>query len=225
MLDLSIRFRRGDFALDATCVSRACTTGLLGASGAGKSTLIALIGGLLRPQSGHIVLGERVLFDSRRGIDLPVQERRLGHVFQEGRLFPHLSVRGNLLYGRRFGGAVAARPTLDEVVDLLDIGPLLPRFPHSLSGGERQRVALGRALLAAPTGLLMDEPLAALDPARKREILPYLERLTTESGLPCLYVSHAYEEVARLATTTMLMERGRITAVGPTREVMARAAA
>lgn len=223
MIEVSVRFRRGAFALEADCRSRDRTTGVLGPSGAGKSTLLALIGGLLTPACGRIVLGDRVLFDSGRGIDVPVRQRGLGHVFQEGRLFPHLSVRQNLLYGRRFGGIRGAHPTLDEVVDLLDIGPLLSRLPRGLSGGEHQRVALGRALLAGPAGLLMDEPLAALDPARRREILPYLERLARDAGVPILYVSHAHDEVARLAATTILLEDGRVTAAGPTAAVLARA--
>jgi molybdate transport system ATP-binding protein len=164
-----------------------------------------------------------VLFDSELGIDVPVHRRGLGHVFQEGRLFPHLSVRQNLLYGRKAGGIRATHPTLEEVLALLDLEGLLQRLPRALSGGERQRVALGRALLAGPKGLLMDEPLAALDPARRREILPYLERLAGEAGVPILYVSHAHEEVARIAETTILLDAGRVTAIGPTQEIVARA--
>ena len=157
-----------------------------------------------------------MLVDTERGVFVPKHRRRIGYVFQDSRLFPHLSVRRNLLYGRWFargdGGAAA---DLASVVDLLGIGPLLERRPDSLSGGEKQRVAIGRALLAHPRLLLMDEPLASLDEARRAEILPYIERLRDEAGVPILYVSHSVAEVARLATTVVILTEGKVTAVGP----------
>lgn len=192
-------------------------TALFGASGAGKSTLVHLVAGLLRPDSGRIEVGGEVFFDSARGIDLPVHRRALGVVFQDARLFPHLSVDGNLRYGLRRAGAraQAARVPFDTVVELLGLGALLQRAPHTLSGGERQRVAIGRALLAQPRLLLMDEPLAALDAPRKAEVLPYVERLRDEFDLPVLYVSHAVDEVLRLASALVLFDAGAAVAAGP----------
>ena len=197
-------------------------TALFGASGAGKSTLVHLVAGLLRPDSGRIEVGGEVFFDSARGIDLPVHRRALGVVFQDARLFPHLSVEGNLRYGLRRAGARAqpARVPFDAVVALLGLGPLLARAPHTLSGGERQRVAIGRALLAQPRLLLMDEPLASLDTPRKAEVLPYIERLRDEFDLPVLYVSHAVDEVLRLASALVLFEAGAAVAAGPLTEVL-----
>lgn len=197
-------------------------TALFGASGAGKSTLVHLVAGLLRPDSGRIEVGGEVFFDSARGIDLPVHRRALGVVFQDARLFPHLSVEGNLRYGLRRAGARAqpARVPFDAVVALLGLGALLTRAPHTLSGGERQRVALGRALLAQPRLLLMDEPLAALDAPRKAEVLPYIERLRDGFDLPVLYVSHAADEVLRLASALVLFEAGTAVAAGPLTELL-----
>jgi molybdate transport system ATP-binding protein len=163
-----------------------------------------------------------VLFDSDAGVDVPTHRRRIGYVFQEGRLFPHLSVRGNLLYGRRLTARAERWGSLDRVVDLLGIGDLLARRPASLSGGEKQRVAIGRALLASPRLLLMDEPLASLDEARKAEILPYVERLRDGMRLPIVYVSHAMDEVARIAETIVLLDAGRVAAAGPVNDVLAR---
>lgn len=202
-------------------------TALFGPSGAGKSTLVNLVAGLLRPDTGRIVVGNTVFFDSASGIDRPVHRRELGVVFQDARLFPHLTIRGNLLYGWRRAGDRARRPaaTLDTVVPLLGLESLLDRRPHTLSGGERQRVALGRALLAQPSLLLMDEPLASLDAARKAELLPYIERLRDEFDLPILYVSHSLEEVMRLATSLVLFDRGRVSVAGPLAEVMEHPAA
>ena len=162
------------------------------------------------------------LLDTARGIDVPRHRRRIGYVFQDARLFPHLTVRRNLLYGRWFAPRGHRRGSLDEVVELLGIGLLLERRPGMLSGGERQRVAIGRALLAGPRLLLLDEPLASLDQARKAEILPYLDRLCREAGIPILFVSHALDEVARLATSMVLLSAGRVVAAGPVGEVMAR---
>ena len=160
--------------------------------------------------------------DTERGILVPVHQRRIGYVFQDGRLFPHLTVRQNLLYGRWFAPASERRGELDQIVDLLDIAALLDRRPARLSGGEKQRVAIGRALLASPRLLLMDEPLASLDEARKAEILPYIERLRDESGVPIVYVSHSVPEVARLASTIVLVSAGSVAAAGPTAEIMER---
>jgi len=197
-------------------------TALFGPSGAGKSTLVNLVAGLLRPDAGRIVVGETVFFDSARGIDRPVHRRELGVVFQDARLFPHLSVRGNLLYGWRRARERTRLPiaTLEQVAPLLGLEGLLDRRPHTLSGGERQRVALGRALLAQPSLLVMDEPLASLDAARKGELLPYIERLRDEFDLPMLYVSHSIDEVLRLATSLVLLEEGRVGASGPLVEVL-----
>ena len=221
-LEVDLAGRVGSFAVEVGFASDGGVTALFGHSGAGKTTVVNMIGGLVRPARGRIVVGGRVLFDAGRGIDLPPHRRRLGHVFQEGRLFPHLSVRRNLLYGRWFAGAARERHRFDEVVELLGVGHLLERRPRSLSGGERQRVALGRALLSEPAALLMDEPLAALDAARKAEILPYLERLRDLARLPIVYVSHSIDEVARLARTMVLMSEGRVAAVGAVAEVMTR---
>jgi molybdate transport system ATP-binding protein len=222
MLEVDVAVRQGAFDLNARFESGAGVTALFGHSGAGKTTLIKLIGGLLRPHAGRIVVGGRTLFDSKEDIDVPVRNRRVGFVFQEGRLFPHLTVRQNLLYGRFFTPPNARRAHTDDVVEMLGIGGLLGRRPGSLSGGEKQRVAIGRALLADPQILLMDEPLASLDQQRKAEILPYVERLRDEAGTPIVYVSHSVDEVARLANEIVVMSEGRIQAVGSVQDVMAR---
>ncbi len=213
---------RADFDLPLAGV-----TALFGASGAGKSTLVNLIAGLLRPQAGRIAVGDAVFFDAARGIDLPVHRRELGVVFQDARLFPHLSVRDNLRFGLKRAGARARSPRVpfDAVVALLGIEALLARRPHTLSGGERQRVAVGRALLAQPRLLMLDEPLASLDAPRKAEVLPYIERLRDEFDLPILYVSHAVDEVLRLASTLVLLERGAVVDAGPLTEVLEHPAA
>ncbi len=197
-------------------------TALFGASGAGKSTLVNLIAGLLRPDSGRIEVGDAVFFDSARRVDLPVHRRELGIVFQDTRLFPHLSVRQNLLFGFRRAGerAQSPRAPFDAVVALLGLEGLLVRRPHTLSGGERQRVTIGRALLAQPRLLLMDEPLASLDAPRKAEVLPYIERLRDEFELPILYVSHSIDEVLRLATALVLVDAGTVVAAGALTEVL-----
>ena len=215
MMDLAIRKRLGEFTLDVSfAVPEYGVTALFGRSGAGKTSVIAAIAGLLRPDEGRIQVGDQILFDSSAGHDVPVHRRRVGYVFQDGRLFPHLSVRDNLLYGYRGSPGKNRRITLDEVVELLGVAPLLERRPRDLSGGEKQRVAIGRALLAQPEVLLMDEPLASLDAPRKREILPYLERLRDELRLPIVYVSHAIEEVVRLANQVVVLDAGRVAATG-----------
>lgn len=220
-MSLSVRFahRFDSFALDVAFEAPPGVTALFGRSGSGKTTVVNAVAGLLRPDSGHLQLDETVLFDAERKISVPVHQRRLGYVFQEGRLFPHLSVRQNLLYGRWFA-ARGAGADFAHVVEMLGIGDLLQRQPGRLSGGEKQRVAIGRALLANPRLLLMDEPLAALDEERKAEILPYLERLRVETDVPVLYVSHSMAEVARLATTLVLMDAGRVIRSGPAAEML-----
>jgi len=222
MLDVALRTRRGAFVLDVSFTGpSAGLTALFGPSGCGKSSIVEAIAGLLPPDEGHIRLGAATLFDSARGIDLPLHRRGIGYVFQDARLFPHMSVRANLLYGfRRAGGE--RRIGFDHVVELLGVGALLQRRPANLSGGERQRVALGRALLAQPRLLLMDEPLAALDAGRKAEIMPYIELLRDDAGIPIVYVSHALDEVVRLADTVVVLAEGRVAAAGDITAVLAR---
>jgi len=222
-LEVEIRHRQGDFALDVGFRGEGRLTALFGRSGAGKTTVVNVIAGLVRPQHGRVVVDGRTLVDTDRGTVLPMHRRRIGYVFQEGRLFPHLTVRQNLLYGRWFTPKTERSAEFTRVVELLGIAPLLDRRPALLSGGEKQRVAIGRALLASPRLLLMDEPLAALDEARKAEILPYLERLRDEARIPIVYVSHGIGEVARLADTLVLLAEGRVAAAGPVAEVMGRA--
>lgn len=223
MLDIRVRRRLGTFAVDAafTCPTDGIVA-VFGRSGAGKTTLINMVAGLLRPDEGRIAINGTVVFDSDAGIDVPPERRRLGYVFQEGRLFPHLSVRGNLAYGYRRVASAERRIAFDQVVPLLGLERLLARRPHDLSGGEKQRVALGRALLANPRLLLMDEPLAALDHARKEEVLPFIERLRDEMAIPILYVSHAMPELIRLCDTMVLVSEGHIEAVGPVDELTSR---
>ncbi len=223
MLEVDIEHRLGAFALDIHFTSGRGLTALFGRSGAGKTSVVNAIAGLIRPQRGRIAVDGVVLLDTERGIVTPSHRRRIGYVFQEGRLFPHLTVRQNLLFGRWFAPRGEGAVGIDDVIDLLGIGPLLMRRPGRLSGGEKQRVAIGRALLANPRLLLMDEPLASLDAARKDEILPYLERLRDGAMVPIVYVSHAAAEVARLATTIVLIAEGSVRAVGPVAEVMGRA--
>jgi molybdate transport system ATP-binding protein len=189
-------------------------TALFGPSGTGKTSVVNMIAGLLTPDRGSIVIDDTVLFDAVRGIDVPPHQRRIGYVFQEGRLFPHLSVRQNLDYGRRMSGHPHDVKELDRIVMLLDIGHLLDRRPRLLSGGERQRVAVGRALLTQPRLLLLDEPLASLDAAHKREILPYLVRLRDDAAIPIVYVSHTAAEVRRIATTVVRLDAGHVVATG-----------
>ncbi len=222
-IQVDVQLRRGAFALDAAFEAGPGLTALFGRSGSGKTTLIDLIAGLARPDRGRIVADGMVLIDTAARIFLPPHRRRVGVVFQDARLFPHLSVRGNLRYGRAFARRPRDPETLDAVTGMLGIGHLLDRQPVGLSGGERQRVAIGRALLAGPRLLLMDEPLAALDDARKAEILPYIERLRDEAGVPIVYVSHAVSEVARLATTVVVLETGRVAAAGPAEAILRRA--
>jgi molybdate transport system ATP-binding protein len=221
-LEVTAKATLGDFVLDAAFASEGRTTALFGRSGSGKTTLVNIIAGLLRPERGQVVVDGTVLFDSDAGIDVPSHKRRIGYVFQEARLFPHLTVKHNLLYGRWFTPKDARHVSLDEVVDLLGLKDLLERGTAQLSGGEKQRVAIGRALLCSPRLLLMDEPLASLDDARKSELLPFIERLRDDARVPIVYVSHAVPEVVRLATTLVLLSDGRVVATGPTAEVLGR---
>lgn len=225
MLSVSITHDFGSFQLDAAFDAPAGVTALFGRSGAGKTSIVNAVAGLMRPARGQISVDGRVLVDTTRGVFVPPHQRRIGYVFQEGRLFPHLTVLQNITYGRWFAGKAGSPGDLDDIVALLDIGSLMGRRPGGLSGGEKQRVALARAILSRPGFLLMDEPLAALDDARKSEILPYLERLRDETRLPILYVSHSVAEVARLATTVVLIEAGRVTAQGPAAVVLSDPAA
>jgi molybdate transport system ATP-binding protein len=204
--------RDGPFSIAACFKTAAGVTALFGPSGAGKTTLVNMIAGLVTPDRGRIIIADTVLFDSDAHIDVPAHRRRIGYVFQEGRLFPHLSVASNLDYGRRMSSLAADPAETKRIVDLLDIGHLVERRPGKLSGGERQRVAVGRALLMRPRLLLLDEPLAALDAARKREILPYLERLRDE--MPMVYVSHHANELRRIATSVVRINAGHVIAVG-----------
>ena len=220
-LVLELQDRRGDFTLDVAFEAGAGVTALFGRSGAGKTTIVTMVAGLARPREGRILLNGRVLFDSATRANLPTWQRRVGMVFQEARLFPHLSVKANLLYGR-WAGRRRSETRLEFVLSLLGLEAFLERRPHTLSGGEAQRVAIGRALMAAPDILLMDEPLSNLDGARRAEILPFLEKLAHEGGVPILYVSHAVDEVARLADSIVVLNEGRLVAAGPIEEVFGR---
>lgn len=193
--EVDVTRRLGDRTIAARFATPAGLTALFGASGAGKTSVLNMIAGILRPDAGRIVVGGELLFDSAAGIDVPPQARGTGYIFQDGRLFPHRRVRANLLYGARRGGTAS----LGEIVDLLGIGDLLERWPATLSGGEAQRVAIGRALLSGPRFLLMDEPLAGLDRARRERLLPVIERVRDALRLPILYVSHDAAEVERLS--------------------------
>jgi molybdate transport system ATP-binding protein len=215
MLEVRVRLQRGEFTLDAEfATATPGITALFGRSGAGKTTLVHLLAGLLQADSGLIELDGEKLFDSALAINVPTHRRRVGCVFQDLRLFPHLDVAGNLDYGLRRSPAQPRLITKERIVALLDLGPLLERRCWQLSGGERQRVALGRALLAQPKLLLLDEPLAAIDAAKRDEVLPYFERLRDDLALPIVLVTHYFEDVVRLATHVVLMNAGRVLAQG-----------
>jgi molybdate transport system ATP-binding protein len=214
MLQVDITKQLGEFSLQAKFESEGRVTGLFGASGAGKTSLINMIAGLLRPDRGTIALDGETLDDVASRVHVPAHRRRIGYVFQDARLFPHLDVAQNLDYGRRMNRLDDDRVQRQRITDLLDIGHLLERRPGKLSGGERQRVALGRALLSKPRLLLLDEPLGALDEGRRAEILPYLVRLRDESRIPMVYVSHDAAEMRQLATQIVLLQDGRVTALG-----------
>jgi molybdate transport system ATP-binding protein len=210
MLEFAFDYRRGDFTLDAGATAGAGVTGIFGPSGSGKSTLLALICGLLRPQRGTLRIDGEVLVDTGARVFVPAWRRHVGIVFQDGQLFPHLSVRRNLRYGHDRLPPAQRRYGFDAVVELLEIGGLLERRPALLSGGERQRVALGRALLYSPRVLLLDEPLSSLDDRLKQQILPFLRRIKEETGVPMLYVSHSRAEIDYLADTVLSMQDGTL---------------
>lgn len=222
MIEVDVRHQLGAFALDAKFATGGRLTALFGPSGSGKTSLVNIVAGLTKPDHGRVIIGGDTLFDTAQGLIIPPHRRRVGYVFQEGRLFPHLTVKQNLLYGAWFARATGKEVSLEQVLGLLGIEALLDRYPERLSGGEKQRVAIGRALLAAPKLLLMDEPLASLDERRKLEILPYLERLRDEARIPIIYVSHSMAEVARLADTMVILSAGKVRAVGQTIELMQR---
>ncbi len=214
-IDIDIGLRRGGFTLSAVLSAGAGITVLTGPSGSGKSTVASAVAGLVRPERGRIAINGETLFDAGRKIDVPVARRRIGYVLQDALLFPHLSVRRNLTYSHRKGGL-----SLDRVTGILGIGHLLERKPASLSGGERQRVAIGRALLSGPSLLIMDEPLAGLDAARRAELMPFIETLRDTLALPILYITHNWPEIIRLADTVVLMEQGEVRAAGPLQSVL-----
>jgi molybdate transport system ATP-binding protein len=214
MLRVDVSKRLGDFTVEASFSSAGRVTGLFGASGAGKTSLVNMIAGLLRPDRGIISMDGETLDDTSTRTHIAAHRRRIGYVFQDARLFPHLDVRKNLDYGRRMNRLAEDAALWRRVTGLLDIGDLMDRRPGKLSGGERQRVALGRALLSQPRLLLMDEPLGSLDEERKEEILPYLVRLRDEAGIPMVYVSHDAAEMRKLATQIAIIQRGRVTAFG-----------
>ncbi|RDV05759.1 molybdenum ABC transporter ATP-binding protein [Undibacter mobilis] len=210
MISVDIDKQLGDFALSVTFQGDGGVTALFGPSGSGKTSVVGMIAGLIKPDRGRIVVDGETVFDSARGIHVPAHRRRIGTVFQDGRLFPHLSVARNLDYGRWMTGLPRDEAQYRHVTELLDIAPLVDRRPGALSGGERQRVALGRALLMKPRLMLLDEPLASLDAGRKNEILPYLVRLRDDTKLPMIYVSHDAGEVKLLASRVVLLDGGRV---------------
>ncbi|MEX3010247.1 molybdenum ABC transporter ATP-binding protein [Hoeflea sp. TYP-13] len=220
-LEVLVRSRLGTFEIDAAFEAGTGVTALFGNSGSGKTSVLKMIAGLVRPQTGRIRVDGAALYDSDGGVDVPPHARRIGMVFQDARLFPHMSVSRNLTYGR-WAGKRKGSADFKRITELLGIGSLLGRYPGTLSGGEKQRVAIGRALLADPALLLMDEPLASLDQERKREILPYLEEVRDETGLPIVYVSHEVDEVARLADTLVLLSDGKVLGSGDAVDVFSK---
>lgn len=214
MLSIDVEKQLGDFNLAISFTSDGLVTGLFGNSGAGKTSIVNMIAGLTKPDRGRISLDGDVLDDSASGLHVPPHRRRIGYVFQDARLFPHLSVQQNLDYGRRMNRLGHDAPAEKHTIDLLDIGHLLDRRPAQLSGGERQRVALGRALLAKPRLMLLDEPLGSLDEERKAEILPYFIRLRDDASVPMVFVSHDAGEMRRLATNVVILKRGKVVASG-----------
>jgi molybdate transport system ATP-binding protein len=214
MLSVDVQKQLGGFALSVRFEGKGNVTALFGPSGAGKTSVVNMIAGLVSPERGRITLNDDVLFDSAARINVPAHRRRIGYVFQEGRLFPHLSVAANLDYGRWTSGLKRDPAAHARVTGLLDLEALLKRRPAKLSGGERQRVAIGRALLMQPRLLLLDEPLASLDAARKADILPYLVRLRDTADMPMIYVSHYPDELRKIASAVVRIEAGRVTGIG-----------
>ncbi len=212
----------GGFSCDLAFEVDGRFTSLFGPSGSGKTTVLAMIAGCMRPHAGRIVLGDRVLFDKARGVCLPPERRGVGIVYQDALLFPHLTVEGNLRYGLRHRSRSTRRIDFSRLIEVLEIGSLLARYPRHLSGGERQRVAIGRTILSGPEILLMDEPLASLDTALKRKVLTYLERIVTEWDLPTVFVTHALAEVRRAAQRVIVIHQGRLVATGTPEEILER---
>ncbi len=222
-MEIRVARKQGDFLIDASFEgAKSGVTALYGQSGAGKTSIVNMVAGLSRPDAGRIAVNGLCLFDAAEGVDLPPERRRIGYVFQDGRLFPHLSVKTNLVYGMRLTPADRRFVKFDPVIELLGIGHLLHRRPAKLSGGEKQRVAIGRALLTSPAMLLMDEPLASLDAARKTEVLPFIRRLSREFAIPILYVSHVMDEILNLADRLAIMEKGKVAACGSPEELFSR---
>ena len=222
MLSVDIQKRQGLFTLRTSfnCAETGVTA-LFGRSGAGKTSVINMIAGLVDPDNGKIVVNGRPVFDSTARVNLPPEARRFGYVFQDGRLFPHMSVARNLTYGMRLVSSARRYADFDQIVGLLGIEHLLDRRPAKLSGGEKQRVAIGRSLLTSPELLLMDEPLASLDHARKQEVLPFINALTTELSVPIVYVSHAVDEIISIADTVVVLEQGSVVSIGTIEDVAA----
>lgn len=220
MIDIDLIRVQGNFSLHAKCVLTDPVVGLFGPSGAGKSTLLGLIAGLIKPNAGHLILDGEHLFNDKQAINVPLHQRRIGVVFQDSRLFPHLNVRDNLEYGFNLLAAKDRHLGFNQIVDLLEIGKLLTQKPHQLSGGEKQRVALGRALLTSPRLLLLDEPLASLDVRLKDQILPFLRRVKDEINIPMIYVSHAIDEILYLTSHIAMLDHGKILTVGQFSEVI-----
>jgi molybdate transport system ATP-binding protein len=223
-LEVSAVAHIGEFSLDADFKSESRVTAIFGPSGSGKTSVLNVIAGLLRPARGRVAVDGTVLLDTGTGVFVPPHRRRIGYVFQDDRLFPHLSVKGNLLYGRIFTRSSHQHASFEEVIDLLDLGSLLHRGIAALSGGEKQRVAIGRALLSSPRLLLLDEPLSSLDERRKDEVMPFLEKLRDRASMPIVYVSHVLSEIERLAGTVVLMGSGRVLAVDDASRLKAKAA-
>lgn len=215
MLEVNVQKKLGSFSINVVFLVKAPgITALFGPSGSGKTSVINMVAGLLKPDQGQISVNGNTVFDSRRGIDVPPNRRRLGYVFQDGRLFPHMSVKSNLTYGMKLTRKGEQGVSFDKAVDVLDLGTLLHRRPAKLSGGEKQRVAIGRALLTNPSVLLMDEPLSSLDEARKSEIIPFVLRMQKEFLIPALYVSHSTDEISSLADHVVVIQSGEVASNG-----------
>jgi molybdate transport system ATP-binding protein len=222
-LEIDLKRKQGSFAIDAVFKgARSGVTALFGSSGAGKTSIVNMVAGLLKPDAGRVAVNGHVMFDSARRINLSPEKRRIGYVFQDGRLLPHFTVKSNLMYGMHRTPPEQRYINFDQVVELLGIVHLLQRRPAKLSGGEKQRVAIGRALLTSPALLLMDEPLASLDTDRKNEVLPFIMRMSREFSIPILYVTHAMDEIFNLASHMVLLESGRTVASGPIEHLMSR---
>jgi molybdate transport system ATP-binding protein len=222
ILDINVRCRAAEFSLDAACRMEGPATGLFGPSGAGKTTLLHLVAGLADPADGRIALDDAVLFDKARGVSLPAHKRRVGVVFQDVRLFPHLTVRGNLRFAENLAEPAAQRTSLEAIAERLDLGPLMDRSVGRLSGGERRRVALGRAVLAAPRLLLLDEPLTGLDRRRKERVLGFLEHVRDDLAIPLVVVSHDLREILSLTDKLVFLDRGKVRGEGPLRDLLAK---